>query len=186
MVGPQRHVPAAHRTPLNAPFGANAAASLRLGRSVGHNDAMADRVTEQTTIAASPEIVRAVLLDFPAYPAWAKDLKVVEVLRTDDEGRGLDVRYRAAGMGRSTSYVLRYDYGDPTRVAWMLVEGDVTKKLDGYYELVPQDDGTTLVNYELEAELKLPLPGFVKNRAQAKIMHTALVDLKARAEAQAS
>lgn len=144
---------------------------------------MTDRVTEHTTIAAPPDVVRAVLLDFAAYPEWAKDLKVVEVVSRDDEGRGLDVKYRAAGMGRSTSYTLRYDYQDPARVAWKLVKGDVTKKLDGHYELAEQSGGTA-VTYVLEAELKLPLPSFVKNRAQGRIMHTALVDLKARAEAQ--
>ncbi|MEO6987863.1 MAG: SRPBCC family protein [Aquihabitans sp.] len=146
---------------------------------------MTDRVTEHTTIAAPPETVRAVLLDFPAYPEWAENLKTVEVLETDDEGRGLDVRYRAAGMGRSTLYTLRYDYSDPARVAWKLTSGDVTRKLDGHYELGESADGGTAVTYELEAELKLPLPNFVKNRAQSRIMHTALVELKTRAEALA-
>jgi uncharacterized membrane protein len=142
---------------------------------------MADRVTEHITIAASPEAIRSVLLDFPAYPEWAKDLKSVEVLATDDEGRGLDVRYRAAGMGRSTQYTLRYDHSDPSVLAWQLVEGDIVRKLDGRYELTPAGDGTE-VGYELEVDLILPLPGFVKNRTQGRIMHTALNELKARAE----
>src|SRR5699024_6190619 len=72
------------------------------------NEPMADRVTEQITIAADIDVVRDVLLDFDRYPDWASDLKSVEVLDTDDEGRGLEVRFRAAAMGRSTSYVLRY------------------------------------------------------------------------------
>ncbi len=145
---------------------------------------MTDRVTEQTTIAAPPEVVREVLLDFPAYPTWAKDLKDADVVATDDEGRPRDVRFRAAAMGRSTSYTLRYDLSDPMKVAWVLLEGDVTRKLDGHYALTPSDDGATEVTYVLEAQLKLPLPGFVKDRAQGRIMHAALVDLKHRAEAQ--
>ncbi len=149
---------------------------------------MADRVTEHTTIAADPEVVRGVLLDFPAYPQWAEDLKAIEVLETDDEGRATSVRYRAAGMGRSTAYTLAYDYSDPARVAWTHTEGDLTRKLDGHYELQPAADGGggTDVTYVLEAELVLPLPGFVKRRAQGRIMHAALVDLKARAESLAS
>ncbi len=145
---------------------------------------MSDRVTEQTTIAAPPEVVRSVLLDFPAYPEWARDLKSVEVLTTDDDGRGLEVRYRAAGMGKSTSYTLRYDHSDPARVAWVLQDGDITRKLDGYYELRPVAAGTE-VAYELEVELIVPLPGFVKRRTQGRIMHTALNELKARAESLA-
>lgn len=145
---------------------------------------MTDRVTEQTTIDAPPEVVRDVLLDFPAYPDWAKDLKAADVLDTDADGNPLDVRFRAAGMGRSTAYTLRYDLSDPAVVAWVLVEGDITRKLDGHYALAPTDAGGTEVTYVLEAELKLPLPGFVKDRAQGRIMHAALVDLKRRAEAQ--
>lgn len=146
---------------------------------------MADRVTEQTTIDASPEQVRGVLLDFPSYPEWAKDLKSVEVLETDAEGRGSLVRYRAAGMGRSTTYTLRYDHSDPLLVAWKQTTGDVTRKLDGHYELEGVATGTE-VTYELEVALILPLPGFVKRRTQGRIMHTALDELKARAEDLAS
>ena len=50
------------------------------GPVLRHNEAMPDRVTEHTTIAADPEVVRAVLLDFPTYPEWAKDLKAIEVI----------------------------------------------------------------------------------------------------------
>ncbi|MCU1356269.1 MAG: cyclase/dehydrase [Acidimicrobiales bacterium] len=142
---------------------------------------MADRVTETTTIAAPPEVIREVLLDFARYPEWATDLKSVEVLDQDDEGQAREVRFRAAGMGRSTSYTLRYDLSDPAVVAWRLTDGDLTRKLDGQYALVPADGGTR-VEYELEVELIVPLPGFIKRRTQGKIMHTALGELKARVE----
>ena len=39
---------------------------------------------------------------------------------------------------------------------------------------------------ELTAELVVPLPGFVKRRAETRIMQTALRDLKARVEAVAA
>ena len=143
---------------------------------------MADRVTEQTTIDAAPETVRRVLLDFESYPLWAKDLKDVEILESDEQGRGISVWYRAAGMGRSVHYTLRYDYSDPARVAWVLTEGDIMRKLDGHYELTSDGTGTR-VTYELEAELVVPLPGFIKRRTEGRITHTALQELKARAEA---
>lgn len=140
---------------------------------------MADRVTETTTIDATPEAVRTVLLDFARYPEWANDLKAVEVL--DAAAEGPTVRFRAAGMGRSTSYTLRYDLSDPSVVAWRLTEGDLTRKLDGQYALTSAGTGTK-VDYELEVELIVPLPGFIKRRTQGKIMHTALDELKARVE----
>ncbi len=144
---------------------------------------MADHVTEKTMIAASPEEIMAVLRDFPRYPEWARDLKAVEVIDTDAEGRGRDVRFRAAAMGRSTSYTLRYDHTDPDRLSWKLIAGDLTRKLDGFYEMVPRADGHTDVSYQLEVDLIVPLPGFIKRRTQVKITHTALRELKARVEA---
>jgi hypothetical protein len=145
---------------------------------------MADSVTERTTIDATKDACLDVLLDFERYPEWAKDLKEVNVLDRDAEGRGLEVRFRAAGMGYSTNYTLRYDYSDPDTLAWRLIRGDITRKLDGSYHFAEAPDGGLDVTYELEAELVVPLPGFIKRRTQLKIMHTALKELKTRVETQ--
>lgn len=143
---------------------------------------MSDRVAETTSIAAPPEVVREILLDFPRYPEWVADLKSAEVLDTDDQGRGTRVQFRAAGMGRSVRYTLSYDHDDPNVVAWVLDEGDIVRKLDGRYVLAAGTGDTTDVTYELEVELLVPLPGFVKRRTEGKIVHAALDDLTAVAE----
>jgi ribosome-associated toxin RatA of RatAB toxin-antitoxin module len=147
---------------------------------------MADSVTEHTTIAATRTACLEVLLDFERYPEWAKDLKEVTVLERDSQGRGVEVRFRAAGMGYSTSYTLRYDHSDPDTLAWRLIRGDLTRKLDGQYHFEDGPDGSVQVTYQLEAELVVPLPGFIKRRTQLKIMHTALKELKSRVESQAA
>ena len=61
-------------------------------------------------------------------------------------------------------------------------------QLDGSYDFSPSTATTrcTDVDYELTAELVVPLPGFVKRRAEGRIMQTALRDLKARVEAVAA
>jgi uncharacterized membrane protein len=146
---------------------------------------VADVARQEAIIAAPVGDLWAVLVDFARYPTWARDLKQVEVLERDDEGRGVEVLYRAAAMGRSTTYVLRYDYADaPNRLPWRLVRGDIMRRLDGSYSLSPVagDPSKTDVVYELEVELVIPLPGFVKHRAEHKIMHTALRELKTFAE----
>jgi ribosome-associated toxin RatA of RatAB toxin-antitoxin module len=80
---------------------------------------MADQATQRATIAASPERLFEVVTDFERYTDWARDLKAVEVVERDEEGRAVEVRYRAAAMGRSTSYTLRYDYADaPRTLPW--------------------------------------------------------------------
>lgn len=146
---------------------------------------MADEATQQMVVGASPQRTWEVLTDFDAYPTWAGDLKSAEVVARDGEGRALEVAFRAAAMGRSTSYRLRYDYGKaPEVLAWRLVEGDITRKLDGSYRLEPVDGDPdrTRVTYHLEVDLLVPLPGFVKRRAEARIVSTALRSLRAHLE----
>jgi len=145
---------------------------------------MIDHATQRTIIDATPEQCFAVVIDFERYPDWATDVKQVTVARRDDDGRGGDVLFRAAAMGRSTTYTLRYFYGsNPLRVAWRLIEGDLTRKLDGEYEFVAAEGGGTEVTYHLEADLAVPMPGFVKRRAESRIIRTALEDLRRRVEA---
>src|SRR5437762_14134141 len=135
---------------------------------------MTDQASQRVTIAASPQELFDVVTDFDRYTRWIRDLKSVEVIERDGEGRGIEVRFRAAAMGRSTSYTLRYDYANaPRELPWRLVSGDIMRRLDGAYEFHPVDgDGDrTEVEYSLTVELIVPLPAFVKRRAESKIMH---------------
>ena len=146
---------------------------------------MADQATETSEIAASAERILDVLLDFDAYPRWARDLKGVQVESRDEQGRGQEVTFRAAAMGRSAGYTLRYSYGEsPTTMTWELVRGDIMRRIDGSYTLepLPGDPGRTKVTYDLTVDLIVPLPSFVKRRAELKIVHAALRELRAHLE----
>jgi hypothetical protein len=91
------------------------------------------------------------------------------------------VEYRASALGRSTHYTLSYDYSQaPERLSWSLAEGDIMRVIDGAYDFAPDGAGTR-VTYSLQIELIVPLPGFVKRRAEVRILHT-LKELKTRAE----
>jgi ribosome-associated toxin RatA of RatAB toxin-antitoxin module len=142
-----------------------------------------EQATDRMTVRASPERCLEVALDVERYPEWVADIKDVEVVDRDGDGRPLRVRFRAAAFGRSTTYTLVYDHsGAPGVLSWKLEEGDVTRVLDGWYKFELIDSGDTDVTYHLVAELLMPVPGFVKRRTEGRIMHTALKELKARAE----
>ncbi len=148
---------------------------------------MAEQATEHMVVhrvvSAPPEQCFAVVSDVERYPEWAADIKQVTVESRDVEGRPLEVSWRVGAFGRSTSYTLAYDYsGTPRALAWKQTAGDLTVKLDGEYRFEPAPDGGTEVTYTLDIALRVPLPGFIKRRAQSRIMHTALEELKARVE----
>lgn len=144
---------------------------------------MADQATEHMSVSASPERCYAVVADIERMNEWAADIKEISVEDRDDQGRPLVVTFRTAAFGRSTSYTLAYDYSEaPHALSWKLTKGDITSKLDGSYVFDAADGTATDVTYHLEAELRVPIPGFIKMRAQSRIMSTALRELKARVE----
>jgi ribosome-associated toxin RatA of RatAB toxin-antitoxin module len=148
---------------------------------------VAEQATERMVVGATPARCFAVVSDVERYPDWAADIKQVDVLRRNDAGQALEVSWRAAAFGRSTSYTLEYDYGgSPRTIAWRQVRGDLTTKLDGAYTFDDAGEDRTQITYVLEVELRVPLPGFIKRRAQSRIMHIALEDLRARVESSAT
>ncbi len=142
-----------------------------------------------TLVNARPDECYLVAVDIASYPEWAHAISGVEILDHDAEGRVASARFIAEAVGRRTQYVLAYDYsGAPNTLAWTQVSGDLTSSVDGAYTFAPSPDDplATLVSYELSIGLVLPLPGFVRRRAEAKIVEAALGKFRRRVEDMAS
>jgi hypothetical protein len=144
---------------------------------------MADRTSASITVAAPLAEVMAVIADFPAYPQWASAVRSTEVISRDGAGRGTQVRFQLdAGVIRD-SYVLAYDWHGDTAVRWELAEaGTVITAMNGGYLLADTGHGTT-VTYELTVDVRIPMLGMMKRRAEKTIVDTALKGLKGRVEA---
>lgn len=143
---------------------------------------MRQRATESIVVHASPAAVYQVVIDVARYADWVNEVKRVEVLERDAAGRPLEVEFRVAAFGRSTTYSLRYDYGRaPDVLSWVQSSGDITAELFGQYRFEPVIDGTK-VTYDLDVDLAVPIPAFVKSRAAQRIQADALRELKARTE----
>jgi len=143
---------------------------------------MAETASETISIEAPPDRVWAIAADVERYPEWARDVKDVVVRSRDEQQRPAEVEFRASALGRSTHYTLAYDYSRaPDVLAWKMVKGDIQRTIEGAYHLSPTADGGTEVRYDLAIELAAPLPGFVKRRAEVRILNTVR-ELKTRAE----
>lgn len=143
---------------------------------------MADTASLTISIAAPLDRCWQIATDFEKYPEWATDVKSAVVLRRDDLDRATEVEFRTSALGRSTHYVLAYDYGAaPHRLAWRLVKGDIMRAVDGAYMFAPDSSGGVVLTYNLAIDLIVPLPGFVKRRAEVRILNT-VKELKVRAE----
>ncbi|MDA0370479.1 MAG: SRPBCC family protein [Actinomycetota bacterium] len=143
---------------------------------------MADTASLTISIAAPLERCWAIATDFEKYPEWATDVKSAVVRRRDAEGRAIEVEFRTSALGRSTHYVLAYDYSAaPHRLAWKMVSGDIMRAVDGAYMFAPDASGGVVLTYNLSIDLIVPLPGFVKRRAEVRILNT-VKELKVLAE----
>lgn len=141
---------------------------------------MGQRVNDRVTIAASADEIMEVIVDLESYPEWADGVKRVDVHERDDDGRPIEATFEVDAQVQRVSYRLRYTH-EPNRLSWYLVDSNVLTQLDGVYSL-EEDGGVTEVDYVIEADISIPLPGFIKKRAAKVILHTGLRGLKRRVE----
>lgn len=142
---------------------------------------MGQSVSDTSTIEASVETVFEIIIDLEAYPDWVEGMLETEVLEEDGDGRPRRARFRIDARIAEISYTLEYSYDDPN-LSWTLVEGEMVNQLDGAYELTDLGDEGTKVRYSLEADVDMPVPGFLKKRAAKHILDQGLSGLKQRAE----
>ena len=150
---------------------------------------MTESTSSSIHIAAEPGVVLDVIADFEAYPEWAEQVKTVSILSEDGDGWADQVEYVLDAGAVKDTYVLEYDWDGIAEdgsglVSWKLVRAGVLKALDGSYTLTADDDGTQ-VDYALAVDVKIPMIGMLKRKAEKLIIDTALKELKKRVESLA-
>ncbi len=146
---------------------------------------MPEQTESSIVVDARADAVLAVIADIEAYPEWIKDVKDVEVLSRHDDERcsPRDVRFCLDNGTIRDDYTLAYRW-ERDAVRWSLVTGQVLKSMDGAYELRPVSDGTE-VTYRLRVDVKIPMIGMIKRKAEKVIIERALKGLKRRVESSA-
>lgn len=143
---------------------------------------MAEQTTSSVTIAAPKGDILGVIADFGSYPDWANAVREAEVLDTGPEGRPSRVRFTLDAGVLKDEYVLGYEWFGNDAVRWHLVEqGSVLSGMRGAYVLADHGEGTE-VTYELAVDVKIPMIGMFKRKAEKVIIDTALKELKRRVE----
>jgi ribosome-associated toxin RatA of RatAB toxin-antitoxin module len=141
---------------------------------------VADQASSTIVIDAPPETVLSVIRDLPAYPEWTGGISKVTVL---EEGKAGPKRatFAMSQSGLSDEYTLEYDW-QADGVAWKLAEpSKLQKSQTGSYRL-KADGSKTHVTYLLTMDIKVPMIGLMKRKAEKMIIDSALKELKKRAE----
>jgi len=143
---------------------------------------MAEQTTSSIVVQAAPGAVMDVIGDFPAYPAWAKGMKLAEPLSTGPDGRAEQVRFVLDVPPIKDDYTLSYVWDGDRKVSWTLVKGTLLRALDGAYVLRDLGNGSTEVSYQLSLDVTIPLIGMLKRKGEKILIETALRGLKTRVE----
>ncbi|MFD8225231.1 SRPBCC family protein [Streptomyces massasporeus] len=144
---------------------------------------MAEHTSSSITIEAAPADVMAVISDFARYPDWTGEVKEAEVLKTDAQGRAEQVRLVMDAGAIKDDQILGYTWTGENEVSWTLVKSQMLRSLDGSYILKPSGAGGTEVTYLLTVDVKIPMLGMIKRKAEKVIIDRALAGLKKRVEA---
>ena len=144
---------------------------------------MADQTESSIVINAAPATIMDVIADLPAYPEWSDGINEVKVLALyEEDNRPADAHFSLVSGAIKDDYELEYDWDGDKSVSWTLTKGDMLTAMDGVYELTDNGDGTTTVNYRLSVDVKIPMIGMIKRKAEKVIVDTALKGLKKRVE----
>jgi len=144
---------------------------------------MAERTESSITIDAAPGAVMDVIADFAAYPEWTGAVKQAEVRSSASGGRAKEVWFDLDAGAIKDQYTLTYTWKADKEVRWSLVDAEqIMKAMDGAYLLEDNGDGTTTVTYQLAVDVKIPMLGMIKRKAEKVIIDTALKELKKRVE----
>jgi len=144
---------------------------------------MAEHTSSTITIEAAPADVMGVIADFARYPEWTGEVKEAEVLSTDDLGRAEKVRLVLDAGAIKDDHTLAYTWTGDHEVSWTLVKSQMLRSLDGSYALAPLGGGDrTEVTYTLTVDVKIPMIGLIKRKAEKVIIDRALAGLKKRVE----
>ena len=144
------------------------------------------RTVSDIIIDAPAAAVMSVIADFENYPMWATGMQVIEISAETNDGRPTQVRFNLDSPPIRDTFALRYLWQGDDHVSWCLVPESETMltAMDGSYTLDAVAGGRTRVTYHLSVDLKLPILGMLKRKAEKVIVDSALRGLKKRVENQ--
>ncbi len=108
---------------------------------------------------ASPDELKAIVLDVEKYPEFLPEVKRVTVKDKDAGGfvATFHVEVKVGGAEIKTEYTVRYTV-QGNLISWKLESSPNVSKNEGQWRLEETDDGETKAFYEAEIETTLPIP----------------------------
>ncbi|WP_050979120.1 SRPBCC family protein [Mycolicibacterium conceptionense] len=99
--------------------------------------------------------------DFEAYPQWNPEIKGCWILARYDDGRPSQLRLDVEIQGQSGVFINAVYYPADNQIYTVLQQGDHFTKQEQRFSVVPLGPENTLLQVDLEVEVKLPVPAMM-------------------------
>jgi len=140
-----------------------------------------DEASRTVTVAAPLGSVLRTVRDVEHEPEWVEEIRTVEVLARDEEGRPLEAHLTASAPVGTDEYTLAYTHRDDG-LSWSMVSGKLQTGQDASYTLRAVDDAHTEVTFDLKISHNLPLPGFLRRKVIGDLASNRVKGLTKRVE----
>ena len=142
-------------------------------------------MSKTVEVAASAELIMAIVADFESYPQWNEEIKGCWVLARYDDGRPSQLRLDTSVQGMDGTYIQAVYYPGEHQIQTVMQQGALFSKQEQVFAVV-ETGPTSLLTVDLDVEVTLPVPAvMVKKIANDALDHLA-GNLKTRAEQLAS
>ncbi|MGV9709237.1 SRPBCC family protein [Gordonia sp. NPDC003424] len=145
---------------------------------------MAVTASIEFDVAAPPSVVMEVLMDVESLPDWSGPHKEAQILSEHADGTPQQVRVVVNAIGISDEQTLTYTWTENT-CRWTLIEAKQLSEQHGVYTVTENPDGGSHIEFVLDIDLKIKMPGMIVKRGQKMAVDTAKKGLTAEAERRA-
>jgi len=137
--------------------------------------------TRSVVIAAPPERVFEIIVDYDRYAEFLSEVK--EARSSDRRGNEVDVHY-GIDLVKRIHYTLHMVEEPPRSVRWTFVKGEVMRDNRGSWTLEPTPEGMTRATYTIEVGVGPLVPRAIVNALVDQSLPKMLEAFKKRAEAR--
>ncbi|AIY44333.2 SRPBCC family protein [Mycolicibacterium fortuitum] len=118
-------------------------------------------MSKTVEVEAPAEKILAIVADFEAYPQWNPEIKGCWILARYNDGRPSQLRLDVEIQGQSGVFINAVYYPAENQIYTVLQQGDHFTKQEQRFSVVPLGPNSTLLQVDLEVEVKLPVPAMM-------------------------
>ncbi|MGW9169726.1 SRPBCC family protein [Agromyces sp. NPDC055657] len=118
-------------------------------------------MSKTVEVDAPADKIMAIVGDFEAYPQWNPEIKGCWILARYDDGRPSQLRLDVEIQGQSGTFSTAVYYPAENQIFTVLQQGDHFTKQEQRFSVVPLGPDSTLLQVDLEVEVKLPIPAMM-------------------------